>query len=173
MVHELDLKIDVDEYYDKYKDTTWDCDDGEITLSDFVDNTFFCNYGEYMAGHSMRTVGYWEAALKHEDTVKHCYSVLSEFKVLEKKVPRLYAVVIDHDGNLIDGFHRLVAAKMLDLKFLPAKYNGMQGGWFKVKADGTELDIVHADSSAEAIEIVKSRTPDTDFTNIVWSTVKT
>ncbi len=45
-----------------------------------------------------------------------------------------------------------------------------QAMWYKVYADGTELDIVHAVSSQEAIEIVKRRLIDTCFDGIVWTT---
>lgn len=41
--------------------------------------------------------------------------------------------------------------------------------WYKVWADGTLMDIVCANHPMEAVRIVKSRNPDTDFTGIHWT----
>ncbi len=42
--------------------------------------------------------------------------------------------------------------------------------YWKVYADGTELDIVNADTPEKAIEIVKALAKDTCFDGIVWTT---
>ena len=41
--------------------------------------------------------------------------------------------------------------------------------WFKIYADGNELDDVNANSIDEAIMIVKSRLSDTDFSGVRWT----
>lgn len=40
--------------------------------------------------------------------------------------------------------------------------------WFKIYADGTEIDIVHADNVNQAVEIVKLKNPDTSFEGVKW-----
>lgn len=40
--------------------------------------------------------------------------------------------------------------------------------WFKVYADGTQIDIVFADNPQEAVNIVKMRLIDTCFDGVRW-----
>jgi len=41
--------------------------------------------------------------------------------------------------------------------------------WYKIYADGTEMDLVHASSPREAVEIVKLRNSGLDFTGVHWT----
>jgi len=41
--------------------------------------------------------------------------------------------------------------------------------WYKIWADGTLMDVLFASTPLEAVNIVKLRNPDTDFTGIHWT----
>lgn len=56
---------------------------------------------------------------------------------------------------------------MYDMEFFSSKGKLM---WYRVYADGSEIDIVHAYSPEEAIKIVKMRQDCIDDTTTIWKT---
>jgi hypothetical protein len=103
--------INVDKEWDDRKANPWDCADGLIWPSDFLPGS---EYDE-----EDPPPDYKAAAEQHAATVRFWIDRLTPYRGIEGQIPIEWSVTYNSDGELLDGMHRLTAAKIVGLKTFP------------------------------------------------------
>lgn len=106
------MMIDTKNLWEKYKRSPWDCGEGMIWPEDFVT-------GAWEEDPDVDEE-YLEAATVHLETIQYWMMMLAPYKGREENLVSEHPdwAVTFEDGELVDGFHRLTAAILVELQHL-------------------------------------------------------
>ena len=93
----MDL-LDVDDYWEDIKDVPWD--------------------SGYTPRQVVKCITMGECPTQAEYDVKLVKHFVRQFKLYRNDLDR-WPVEVDHDRDIVDGFHRLTAAKILNIGMFP------------------------------------------------------
>jgi hypothetical protein len=104
-------EIEVDVLWETFKESPWDCGTGLVWPIDFMPSGIFTPDAD-------ADEGYLLALEVHQATITHWVAQFKPYVGLGGTIPLTWAIEYDGD-EVIDGMHRLTAAKVAGLKQLP------------------------------------------------------